>query len=117
MSDRVDALRRNGRSAVRVVLYTHHSLFEPALCLAAALADLAEVHLLMEVPATHDQVANFEAGGQTLSSGRVDADAVLAPFYSARVRAMWRRAAPLPPLGAGAPPARGPPALPEPGGG
>jgi hypothetical protein len=78
---------------VRVVLYTHHSLFEPALCLAAALADLAEVHLLMEVPATNDQVAHFEAGDQTLSSGRVDADAVLAPFYSAQVRAMWRRTA------------------------
>jgi glycosyltransferase involved in cell wall biosynthesis len=78
---------------VRVVLYTHHSLFEPALCLAAALADLAEVHLLMEVPATNDQVAHFEAGGQALPPGRVDADAVLAPFYSAHVRAMWRRAA------------------------
>src|SRR3954454_7628962 len=93
MSERVDALRRNGRSAVRVALYTHHSLFEPALCLAAALADLAEVHLLMEVPATNDQVAHFEAGGQTLSSGRVDGDAVLAPSYSAQVRAMWRRTA------------------------
>ena len=80
-------------SAVRVVLYTHHSLFEPALCLAAALADLAEVHLLMEVPATDDQVAHFEVDGQALSSGRVDADALLAPFYSTEVRAMWRRTA------------------------
>jgi glycosyltransferase involved in cell wall biosynthesis len=78
---------------VRVVLYTHHSLFEPALSLAAALADVAEVHLLMEVPASNDQVAHFEAGGHPLPSGRVEADAVLAPFYPAEVRALWRRAA------------------------
>src|SRR3954465_321271 len=96
MSERVDALRRNGRSAVRVALYTHPSLFEPALCLAAALADLAEVHLLMEVPATNDKIAHFEAGGQTVSSGRVDGDAVFAPFYSAQGPAMWRRAPRLP---------------------
>jgi glycosyltransferase involved in cell wall biosynthesis len=80
-------------SAVRVVLYTHHSLFEPALSLAAALADLAEVHLLMEVPASNEQVAHFEAGDGGLPSGLVDADPVLAPFYPARVRARWQRTA------------------------
>ena len=78
---------------MRVVLYTHHSLFEPALSLAAALAELVEVHLLMEVPASNDEIAHFEAGSAALPSGRVDADAVLAPFYPAEVRAMWRRAA------------------------
>jgi alpha-maltose-1-phosphate synthase len=78
---------------VRVVLYTHHSLFEPALCLAAALTELAEVHLLMEVPVNGEQAAHFEAGGSPLPPGRVDADAVLAPFYPAQTRAMWRRTA------------------------
>lgn len=78
---------------MRVVLYTHHSLFEPALCLADALADVAEVHLLMEVPATSDKVAHFEAGGESLPSGRVDADAVLARFYPEQVRVRWRRTA------------------------
>ena len=75
---------------MRVLLYTHHSLFEPALCLAAALAERAEVHLLLEVPAGQWQLANFEVAQQQLPTGLIDANAVLAPHYPAGVRAAWQ---------------------------
>jgi alpha-maltose-1-phosphate synthase len=78
---------------MRIVLYSHHSLFEPALSLVDALADQAEVHLLLEVPAGDWRLASFEAAPGTLPPGLVPGDAVLAPFYPDAVRAMWRKAA------------------------
>jgi hypothetical protein len=76
---------------MRVVLYTHHSLFEAALSLAEALAETAEVHLLLEVPAGTWELANFEAVSDGSASGLIEADPVLEPFYPKRVREMWRR--------------------------
>ena len=77
---------------MRIVLYTHHALFEPALSLTESLAGHAEVHLLLEVPAGSWQLANFEAAGASTATGLVDADPVLAPFYPERVRERWRKA-------------------------
>jgi glycosyltransferase involved in cell wall biosynthesis len=76
---------------VRVVLYTHHAMFEPALSLAESLADRAEVHLLLEVPAGSWQLANFEAESDSAPTGLVDADPVLAPFYPGITRERWRK--------------------------
>ena len=78
---------------MRVVLYTHHSLFEPALSLAGALSHSHEVHLLLEVPTGGWQLANFEVARQELEPGLVPADEVLAPHYPDDVRATWRRTA------------------------
>jgi glycosyltransferase involved in cell wall biosynthesis len=78
---------------VRVVLYTHHAMFEPALSLAESLADSVEVHLLLEVPAGTWEVANFEAGGGVTATGLVEADPVLAPFYPVSVQERWRKTA------------------------
>src|SRR5687768_3779828 len=77
---------------VRVVLYTHHALFEPALSLAESLSKSAEVHLLLEVPARSWQLANFEAENDSAPIGLVDADPVLAPFYPASIQERWRSA-------------------------
>jgi glycosyltransferase involved in cell wall biosynthesis len=76
---------------VRIVLYTHHALFEPALSLAESLAESAEVHLLLEVPAGSWQLANFEAESTSVATGLVDADPVLAPFYPPSVQERWRK--------------------------
>lgn len=84
---------RRGGIDLKVVLYTHHALFEPALSLAEALAESAEVHLLLEVPAGTWQMANFEAVANSTSTGLVDADSVLAPFYPPRIQQMWRKTA------------------------
>lgn len=78
---------------MRVVLYTHHSLFEPALSLAAALSGKVELHLLLELPAGTWKTANFEAEGDDLPSGVVAADELLAPFFPERTRRMWQQAA------------------------
>jgi glycosyltransferase involved in cell wall biosynthesis len=78
---------------VRIVLYTHHSLFEPALSLAEALAETAEVHLLLEVPAGAWELANFEASAASSTVGMIEADPVLAPYYPSAIRDMWRTAA------------------------
>lgn len=75
---------------MRVVLYSHHSLFEPALSMAAALAESAEVHLLLEVPAGRWQAANFDAAGDVLATGLVAADPVLAPAFPEQTRHLWR---------------------------
>ncbi|MBA2558956.1 MAG: glycosyltransferase family 4 protein [Propionibacteriales bacterium] len=78
---------------MRIALYTHPALFEPALSLADALADSAEVHLLLEVHPEKWSVANFEGVRSDLPAGLVAADAVLAPSYPPAVRRMWRKAA------------------------
>ncbi|HEX2175493.1 MAG TPA: glycosyltransferase family 4 protein [Nocardioidaceae bacterium] len=78
---------------LRIALYTHHALFEPALSLVDALAPHAEVHLLLEVPPREWRTASFEAAPGPVPTGLVDADPLLSPFYPAPVRAMWRKAA------------------------
>ena len=78
---------------MRIVLYVHHALFEPALSMVDALSSEAEVHVILEVPAGTSQIASFEATARSLPSGLVAADEILAPFYPETVRAMWRKAA------------------------
>jgi len=78
---------------MRIVLYTHHSLFEPALSLADALAESAEVHLLLEMPAGMWRAANFEAAADLLPTGLAAADPVLAPSFPEETRKMWRKTA------------------------
>lgn len=78
---------------MKVVLYTHHSLFEPALSLASALSEMAEVHLLLEVPAGTWQAANFGASAGSELSGLVPADDILTPFFPRQTQEMWRRTA------------------------
>lgn len=78
---------------MRVVLYVHHSLFEPALSLVDALSSSAEVHVILEVPAGKWQMASFEATADPLPPGLVAADEILAPHYPAPVRSRWRKAA------------------------
>ena len=78
---------------MRIVLYTHHDLFEPALSLAAALAETHEVHLLLAVPAGAKRAANFEAPADLESFGLLAADAVLAPHFPDETRRMWRKTA------------------------
>lgn len=76
---------------MRIVLYAHHSLFEPALSLTDALARRAEVHLVLEVPAGAWQAANFTAPAD-LAPGVVPGDAALSGHVPERTRALWRRA-------------------------
>jgi glycosyltransferase involved in cell wall biosynthesis len=78
---------------VRVVLYTHHSLFEPALSLAESLAESTEVHLLLELPTGRSELASFEIGGAFKSTGLIAADPVLAPFYPESIQQRWRKTA------------------------
>jgi hypothetical protein len=103
---------------VRIVLYTHHALFEPALSLAESLAESAEVHLLLEVPAGSWQLANFEAESTSVATGLVDADpvgAVLSPQRPGKVaqdlelQARGPGQAPFPAPGVTPPDVRSPP--------
>ncbi len=77
---------------MRVVLYAHHSLFEPALCTAHALSEVSEVHLLLEVPASGWQAANF-ATDDLPGPGLMAADPLLRSSFGEDTRAMWARAA------------------------
>jgi glycosyltransferase involved in cell wall biosynthesis len=78
---------------MKIALYAHHSMFEPALCLAEALSRSDEVHLLLEAPAGRWQEANFVAPTDLGPSGLVEADPLLAPHFPEETRAMWRTTA------------------------
>jgi glycosyltransferase involved in cell wall biosynthesis len=78
---------------MRVVLSTHNTLFEPALSLTSALADRAEVHLVVEAPSDSWRAAHFEGALQGLPPGLYPADPVLAPHFPPETARLWRSAA------------------------